>query len=115
MCLSMCESVEGAVKISTWVAEPGNVCTVNDIRIGSPTSSSNTRFGQRAAPTGLTGRRLRTPASGYSTSVSAQLLTVVVVATVCWRAPATGSQRHPVRRTRRLRSCTRPMFTIRTV
>jgi hypothetical protein len=29
----------GAVKISTCVAEPGNVWTVNEIRIGSPTSS----------------------------------------------------------------------------
>ncbi len=33
----------GAVKISTWVAEPGNVWTVNEIRIGSPTSSSRSQ------------------------------------------------------------------------
>ena len=34
----------GAVKISTWVAEPGNVWTVNEIRIGSPTSSSRSQL-----------------------------------------------------------------------
>jgi tRNA 2-selenouridine synthase len=30
----------GAVKTSSCVAEPGSVCTVNEIRIGSPTSSA---------------------------------------------------------------------------
>ena len=34
---------QGAVKISTWVAEPGSVCTVNEIKIGSPTSSSRSQ------------------------------------------------------------------------